>query len=384
MARLVVFRSDKDVIELRSLLYGSPDEQIRGLAKCRAYEVRGQLPASVHTTCLLVSAVLGDVPFSDMYAIRLQYSMAIIRFVNETLDSAQTAKQVIPLHVLAEQCGLPNSFVELRHAATHEDLPSVYILRDMCSRALDWLYTCYWDLQTTNHEPKSQPTNSENEIENNIFPDPKAAFKEWRRLKRQTKDIDPPPSIVSALRNFLETSNESVMDAVYNRNVLVPAGKTPLTAASANVFVKLWMPLFRALGKDFCQRVGAYTINELNKRSWPVDNSDSAEQRTFPVLEAWAVNLADVLPEYSIQLVESVPRPWNARILASRAAATHSARLMAVASEMAEYTGLSELAEFQEKAAELTANSSANTKKNPLKAWTKPVNWKPVPIGVST
>jgi ribosomal biogenesis protein LAS1 len=41
--------------------------------------------------------------------------------------------------------GIPTSFVELRHEATHRDLPSLAVLRGATQRALEWLWDYYWE-----------------------------------------------------------------------------------------------------------------------------------------------------------------------------------------------------------------------------------------------
>ncbi|EFE42353.1 cell morphogenesis protein Las1, putative [Trichophyton verrucosum HKI 0517] len=41
--------------------------------------------------------------------------------------------------------GVPASFVELRHEATHRDLPSLVVLRDATRRSMNWLWEFYWD-----------------------------------------------------------------------------------------------------------------------------------------------------------------------------------------------------------------------------------------------
>jgi len=40
--------------------------------------------------------------------------------------------------------GLPASFVELRHEATHRELPSLVVLRSAAQRSLEWLWDYYW------------------------------------------------------------------------------------------------------------------------------------------------------------------------------------------------------------------------------------------------
>ncbi len=57
------------------------------------------------------------------------------------------------MYVKAKQIGLPASFVELRHEATHANLPSLVVLRRAAEKALDWLWNDYWqylDVRTGN------------------------------------------------------------------------------------------------------------------------------------------------------------------------------------------------------------------------------------------
>lgn len=44
----------------------------------------------------------------------------------------------------ARRIGLPASFVELRHEATHGDLPSLVVLRRAAKKSLEWLWNDYW------------------------------------------------------------------------------------------------------------------------------------------------------------------------------------------------------------------------------------------------
>ena len=59
---------------------------------------------------------------------RLKCSL-IGRFVNGTVDPAQQGAYARSIAAIAQQLGLPLWFVEVRHASTHEDLPSLQILR---------------------------------------------------------------------------------------------------------------------------------------------------------------------------------------------------------------------------------------------------------------
>lgn len=48
------------------------------------------------------------------------------------------------MYAKAKQIGLPDSFVELRHEATHGDLPSLIVFRRAAERSLNWLWKDYW------------------------------------------------------------------------------------------------------------------------------------------------------------------------------------------------------------------------------------------------
>ena len=76
--------------------------------------------------------------------LRLAYSMALIRFVNGLVDPEQGGPYARSIAGIAAQIGLPLWFVELRHAATHEDLPALSVLRDAARKGVDWLYARYW------------------------------------------------------------------------------------------------------------------------------------------------------------------------------------------------------------------------------------------------
>lgn len=62
--------------------------------------------------------------------LRQSYANAIIRMVNGLVDPLQIGAYARSIASIAIQLGLPLWLVELRHAATHEDLPSLELLRD--------------------------------------------------------------------------------------------------------------------------------------------------------------------------------------------------------------------------------------------------------------
>lgn len=62
--------------------------------------------------------------------LRQSYASAITRLVNGLVDPLQFGVYARSIASIASQLGLPLWLVELRHAATHEDLPSLELLRE--------------------------------------------------------------------------------------------------------------------------------------------------------------------------------------------------------------------------------------------------------------
>ena len=66
------------------------------------------------------------------------------RFVTGLLDSQQESKYKVSMYTQAQKIGLPALFVDIRHEATHGDLPNLTNLRSAAERALKWLWDDYW------------------------------------------------------------------------------------------------------------------------------------------------------------------------------------------------------------------------------------------------
>ncbi|KAG5937131.1 hypothetical protein E4U53_000069, partial [Claviceps sorghi] len=65
-------------------------------------------------------------------------------FVTGLLDGHQDKQRKQSMYSIAKTIGLPATFVELRHQATHEQLPSLAKLRSAAKNALDWIWNYYW------------------------------------------------------------------------------------------------------------------------------------------------------------------------------------------------------------------------------------------------
>ncbi|KAI1342257.1 Las1-domain-containing protein [Xylariaceae sp. FL0016] len=133
-------------------------ERQSAVARVAVWMQRGGCPHLVESTALLTAAVLSDGDeeggeretrwavgvSSDAYAARAAYSAAFSRFVTGLLDNQQDKARKMSMYSVAKTIGLPATFVELRHQATHEQLPSLSRLRSAAQKALLWIWDYYW------------------------------------------------------------------------------------------------------------------------------------------------------------------------------------------------------------------------------------------------
>lgn len=92
------------------------------------------LPHALESLLSILVAIrqesIDDAGTSSSLSLRQSYATAIIRLVNGLVDPLQLGTYARSISSIAAQIGLPAWLVELRHAATHEDLPSLELLRD--------------------------------------------------------------------------------------------------------------------------------------------------------------------------------------------------------------------------------------------------------------
>ncbi|KAK4192882.1 Pre-rRNA-processing protein las1 [Podospora australis] len=170
------WRNRSELLQIRREFYpehfsssSSPSQQQqqslskqKAVARVSVWMHRGSCPHLVDSTALLTAAILSDELFSSPsgrreeegeyyyavsahgYAIRAAYSAAFSRFVTGLLDSHQEKARKMSMYEVAKAVNLPATFVELRHQATHEMLPSVSKLRRAAKEALGWIWEFYW------------------------------------------------------------------------------------------------------------------------------------------------------------------------------------------------------------------------------------------------
>lgn len=120
-----------------------------GRRQIAVWRTRGRVPHAADLTASFAEALLSDANSHGSFSHQLQlaYSMAFVRFVNGLVDPLQASTHAMSIARLAAQLNLPSWFVDLRHAATHDRLPSLSLLRSGAKQALEWLAVNYWDAE---------------------------------------------------------------------------------------------------------------------------------------------------------------------------------------------------------------------------------------------
>jgi ribosomal biogenesis protein LAS1 len=155
------------------------------------------------------------------------------------------------MHTLARNINLPASFVEIRHAATHESLPTLSVLRTVAQRALDWLWSNYW--ATLDSPPSLNAGQSDMYLSR-----ARMLLKQWRHLRRdnplkelkhgdRSADGKAALGIIKECVGMCKESEglDTLIDALLEEKALIPAGKKK--GALMNGAIMLWMPLLDSL-----------------------------------------------------------------------------------------------------------------------------------------
>ncbi|KAF8139882.1 Las1-like-domain-containing protein [Boletus edulis] len=129
-----------------------------------AWKAVTPLPHALESTLAILAARMLDASCRDTpsvktaLSLRQTYAAAIIRMVNGLVDPLQSGAYARSIAAIATQLGLPSWLVELRHAATHEDLPSLELLREACSESLSWLFHNYFHPTLNPSAPTPTPS----------------------------------------------------------------------------------------------------------------------------------------------------------------------------------------------------------------------------------
>ncbi|CDR46478.1 RHTO0S12e04962g1_1 [Rhodotorula toruloides] len=305
----------------------TPTSQLDALETINVWLARGNCPHAVESTAALLTLVLRDsnsphhAPHST-HDLRLAYAMAIVRFVNSLVDPLQTTYFARSIASLAQQIQLPLWFVELRHQATHENLPSLGVLRDAARQALDWLYTHYWSAalsssSTTSTTPVLPPLD--------LSPLRTLLLTTYKSLSKSTlRDA----SLVGRTRGEMraclgeverwvgenslggvgagrERAWEGVAEVLWSEGGLVPLAKkkrpTPRSPSLSPDLLALWTPLITHLDSLPSASSSSTTFSDvLIKRGLDIlctlEGGETADKSYVACVSAWAGELVKDAP----------------------------------------------------------------------------------------
>lgn len=151
----------------------------------------------------------------------------VLRFVNGYADQHPS----LPVYKMAKKIGMPSHFVELRHSATHQSLPSIQLLRNYSSQALTWLWNTYWtnlENSGTNESGTATSVNNTDEIEK-IRAEITSQFKKWKKLRKSnvrapidTENDKALSKIITTLGKHCTSHPKEVIYVMFHKNILIP------------------------------------------------------------------------------------------------------------------------------------------------------------------
>ena len=107
----------------------------------------GALPISVELTKTLIASKhkLNKTAQINNHDACLCAAMALVRFINGITDQFQTGVYAQAVQNIADKIEIPDWMVDLRHEATHGQLPSFEVLQSGINFGLGWLFRNYWE-----------------------------------------------------------------------------------------------------------------------------------------------------------------------------------------------------------------------------------------------
>ncbi|KAI3483308.1 hypothetical protein L1887_53799 [Cichorium endivia] len=306
---------------------------------------RSACPFALETTALLVQSVILDEHMQQIAAqshappatsslhyaleqmgggaelgVRLNYSLALMRFVNSVVDSHQTGGFAQSIAAIAARIGLPQWFVEIRHATTHEELPSISVCRHAARAALAWLHTHFWapQLFDTRHEPRAaraDPSGSRQpaDVEFGVSTEPTSSSQEEeKRRSERTKAL-------RELRVTLKDYRELAKKVARDRS-LANAAKADMRRLFKQL--AMFVSRIRTLEPEF----GAQLIERARATKGKDEEADVRQGAQDPddVDECTKSALADLVNQL-LQPGGLVPRSRSKRVSASASGKGHGA-----------------------------------------------------------
>jgi hypothetical protein len=295
--RSVPWTSWEEWQEVYHWLYSlDSDEQLLGIKRVAAWKTRGKLPISIECTSTLIEikrkdkseaelfqqSTMGGFSSSDQEK-KLLYSMALSRMVNGLVEPLQTGMYAVSIQQLARQIGLPEELVELRHQASHKDLPSITLLRNAAEDALEWLRTNYWRAQLHKLQETRQNIIEELKKYNVLLKEftADASKKDSKNRKKITQKVN------KCLQSISTSVSPSQVNLVFiplllDYNFMIPKTTVSLGKVTElpNRIENMWMKLLNFLAGSWPRFLDNLLLS-IATRVASTDDSDQSDQKMY-------------------------------------------------------------------------------------------------------
>ena len=117
------------------------------------WKKRGRCNIAIDSTTQLINNIRylyqknNNLSASDEESMRSIYSLTLIRTINGLVDQCQNQYYANSMYNIAKEINIPGWIIELRHEATHNELPSLTVLKTATLNMIFWFRDHYWKHQ---------------------------------------------------------------------------------------------------------------------------------------------------------------------------------------------------------------------------------------------
>lgn len=146
LLRQVPWYSNREWLDVYQGLF-EPQGRRAALARIAIWELKSsKVPVAVSATRQLFECVEADEDnHNSGNGLQMMYGTAIVRFVNSYADLVKNKVLGRSIADIWRDLGLPLEVVQVRHAVTHGELPTLDRLRHVAALSLEFLRRTYWD-----------------------------------------------------------------------------------------------------------------------------------------------------------------------------------------------------------------------------------------------
>ncbi|EGP90101.1 unnamed protein product [Zymoseptoria tritici ST99CH_1E4] len=325
----VPWTSPSALLALRSDLFSpsTPSTLPRALSLIQAWKLRNSnLPHAIESTYLLLSAQHHHAQLLQSHqpppsspalpspsspppqlhaqvqldpitalAIRALYTQSFTRFITGFCDISRNRARLLNPPSMAEvaaKIGLPPEFVDVRHEATHEDLPGLGRLVRVTEEGLRWLWGSYWSKLGGDEGEEAGEDEGGERLEQ--------VLKAWRRGRVEALKKGGEGDVASTARELRRWSGEAIAEALVGGKMIWPSRRD--IRSSLNGAFTLWQPLLTTLSTthpSFLKSVISTVQSSINSSNPTTQSSFDADKEALSLwllhtlsAQTWALNLS--------------------------------------------------------------------------------------------